>query len=139
MSDYQNAYAVSTDYLSTLLNLKIINKVNIGLYLFPDKKYFDRDIAELFLKELFEKGLFGEQWIDQTIYAIMISKHKEHFERLSNLYKISFQALTRDAVSHHFVNDGSRELFYRNGLRALKSKRFLKKFNRSILKPMTVG
>ena len=60
------------------------------------------------------------------MWAVFVSKYREVFKRLPAQYQISKQPLTGGTISHHYVKDGSRNDFYKKGLKRLKKLRFLR-------------
>jgi|GEM_PF-2045534 len=114
-SDYQNAYSASIEDLSRALKIDMFPRVNAGMVILP-KKLCDFS----FMEEYF--GIFSEpiKFInvhEQTLNAALLSRACAR--RLSDVYQISRTRLRPETVSHHFVNDGSRKLFYPRGIRTL--------------------
>ena len=69
-------------------------------------------------------------WREQTAWAILVSKQRKGFMRLPDSYQISKQPVTDLTISHHFVNDGSREDFFKEGVCLLKKNGFLSEINK---------
>ena len=134
MEDYHNAYSFEKEHLSRLFGIKVIEKVNTGLVYFPNKNVFDLDLVESFLKEAYFHDYPNKSWIEQTAFALIFSKYAELFKPLGNDYQISRQPISGKTVSHHFVADGSRDNFYKEGLKRLKKKGFLNKLRLSYKK-----
>ena len=131
MSDQQNSYSLSIGYLNDLLNIKMRDKINAGLFYFPKRKYYNLDLLESYLKKIYEKDHLKKSWTEQTAFAILFSKYKGEFIRLGSNYQISKQPITDKTISHHFVSDNYRDNFYKEGLKRLKLTKFLEKFNKT--------
>ena len=129
-SDYQNAYVIPVRELNKILGVDILPRVNAGL-MFLRKGYYISNLN--FIENYFEKMKNVIQPRDinrheQTLNAILLSKCKA--VRLNENYQISKTLITDKTICHHFVNDGSRDNFYNEGLKHLKLNKFLKEFNK---------
>ena len=120
MSDYRNSYSFSHEYIKEKFNFEISSKINSGLFFIPSVMDYDKLLIENVLRLCYEKNYPLNQWTEQTTYAILFSKYRHKFKRLSKTYQISNQSISKDTVCHHFVNDGSRPLFYTRGIKTLK-------------------
>jgi hypothetical protein len=124
-SDIQDSYAEDVTNFLKNHQLGILPKINAGLIHISKKYYFDH--LELMDDYFNETQSYTKSKIvnrhEQTLHAILLSK--ANASRLSEQYQISKKPIMIDTVSHHFVNDGSRELFYTKGLKMLKKKNFL--------------
>jgi lipopolysaccharide biosynthesis glycosyltransferase len=131
MSDYQNAYSLPVDELNKKLDLKFRNKVNAGIFYIPGVEYYDLNLLESFIKMMYECHYPISGRIEQTGFAMLFSKYREAFVRLPDSYQISKKCITEETISHHFVNDGSRTNFYKEGLKHLKQIGFFGEFNKT--------
>ena len=130
MSDYQDAYSHSLEFLERMINVNIIPKVNAGLFHVAKRDFTDNmELVDEYFRKVPEVG--SNDWRvnrhEQTLIAILLSK--ANGVRLGNDYQISKQPVTDKTVCHHFVNDGSRPDFYRIGLRRLRSAGFVEEFS----------
>ncbi len=116
MPDRFNAYD-HTDELVARCGARLLPRVNTGLAYVP-KSLIDWEVIESFL-QLYDDA-FG-YWTEQTLYALLMSKHGGEFTMLSDKHQISFAPLDSETVSHHFVDDGSRGRLYTHGLRRIRS------------------
>lgn len=129
-SDYQDAYSKPVSELNKNFGINIFSKVNAGL-MFLRKEYYINNLD--FMEYYFERMEEVVQNRDinrheQTLNALLLSKCEA--VRLNENYQISRQSIVPDkTVSHHFVDDGSRKNFYQEGLKYLKSNKFLSEFN----------
>jgi len=129
-SDYKNAYAKPVSELNKVLGVDIIPKVNAGLMSLR-RGYYSSNLN--FIENYFEKMEDLTQPRDinrheQTLNAILLSKCKAI--RLSDNYQISKELITDKTICHHFVDDGSRNNFYKEGLKHLRLNKFLREFNK---------
>lgn len=131
-SDYQNAYSKPISELNKTFGVDILPRVNAGLMFLRKKDYINN---LNFIENYFEKMENSIQPGDinrheQTLNALLLSKCRAI--RLNENYQISKQSITDKTVGHHFVNyGGSRNKFYKEGLKYLKSIKFLKELNRA--------
>ncbi|MEI8349918.1 MAG: hypothetical protein WCI77_07170 [Candidatus Omnitrophota bacterium] len=135
MNDYREAYCLPAARLQILFNMAIRSRINSGILYLPDKKIYDLNLIESFLKIVYENWEEINRipevfWVEQTAWAIFLSKHRGMFTRLPDSYQVSRQPITDTTVSQHFVWDGSRDNFYKEGLREIKKADFLRKFNK---------
>lgn len=126
MPDRQNAYCFPVDVLENILKSPIIQQVNTGVMHWSRVHSFDLNLIESFLKVWHENKHPSSYWAEQTSWALLLSKHHENVSRLSKHHQISFQPITSETISHHFVSNGARERFYRDGVRHLINSGFLK-------------
>lgn len=136
MNDIWDSYSVPNELIKKLLNIQVRNNVNIGIMGIPAGKIYDLDLIELFLSGAYEKGFGRDLWTDQTAWAVFASKYKDMFDRLPKTYQISEEPITDRTVSHHFVsgvNGGSRDDFYKRGVRHLKQVGFLSEFRKRMI------
>jgi lipopolysaccharide biosynthesis glycosyltransferase len=131
--DSTNAYTVSTEKLTKLFSIRIIEEINAGILYFPHADCFNMELIEDYLTSM--KGLSYPRiyWTDQTAFAILISTYAEKFIRLPAVYQISQKAVTKETISHHFVNDGSRQNFYFAGVPYLMKQEFINNFNKWVV------
>jgi hypothetical protein len=127
MSDYQDAYIYQRCDLGTLHGLDVIEGINTGLA-FLHRGLFDYEVMEDYCGSLKEED-YGHPWAEQTLIALLASRSGHNHERLPCAYQISTQAIDASSISHHFVNDGSRPRFYRDGLRFLRKSGFLDRYD----------
>jgi hypothetical protein len=130
MSDYQDAYSHSLEFLERMINFHIISKVNAGLFHVAKRDFVDNmELVDSYLRKVPEIGSNDRRVNrhEQTLVAILLSK--ANGVRLGHDYQISKQPVTDKTVCHHFVNDGSRPDFYRIGLRRLRSAGFVEEFS----------
>lgn len=127
MPDRQNAYCFPVDVLGTILNAPMLEQVNTGIMHWSRDHAFDLDLIESFLKMWHEHRHPASYWAEQTSWALLLSRHHQNVARLSQHHQISFQPITSETISHHFVSNGSRERFYRDGVRHLVNNGFLKR------------
>jgi len=125
-SDYQNAYALAPECIEKILPVKLQHKVNAGLFHISRKDLAGRlEMVETYFEGI--PAVDQTSWTinrhEQTLNAIILSQAGA--ARLSSAYQISRTPVTDTTASHHFVNDGSRPDFYRNGIRRLVSDKFL--------------
>ncbi len=122
MCDYRDSYSLPTNQLENNFQLKIVPRVNTGIFYFLQDRYYDRVLIEQWLKLAYQHQYPYKQWTEQTAFAILFSKYRTNFKSASHLYQISSEPLSDQTVSHHFVNDGSRRFLYIDGLRYLNNK-----------------
>jgi len=130
MSDYQDAYSYPVEFLKNLLNIKLPHNINAGLSCFSKRNFAGNlDLAEFYFKNVYELADRDVQANrhEQTLAAIFLSK--ANAVRLGGEYQISKERITDKTISHHFVDDGSRNNFYALGLSRLKSAGFIEKVN----------
>ena len=129
-SDCLNAYAKSISELNKIFGVNTLSMVNAGL-MFLLKEYYinNLDFIEYYFKRMEETAQNRDiNRHEQTLHALLLSKCGAI--RLNENYQISKQPITDKTVSHHFVDDGSRDNFYKEGLRYLRSIKFLEEFNK---------
>jgi lipopolysaccharide biosynthesis glycosyltransferase len=131
MSDYQDAYVVPVNELNNIIGIKLRNKINAGMFYIPGAEYYDMDLLESFIKTMYECHYPISGRIEQTGFAMLFSQFREAFARLPGSYQISKTCITEETVSHHFVNDGSRTNFYKEGLKQLKKSGFIREINKT--------
>jgi hypothetical protein len=115
-SDYQNEYAFSVEELRNYFGISVLEKVNAGLLALRRDKY-DLDLIERYLNSIESQESLNPSKHEQTLYAVLLSL--ANAQPLNNAYQISRQKITAATVSHHFVSDGSRQLFTSIGIREL--------------------
>jgi len=130
-SDYQDAYSKPVSELNKILGVSIFPKVNSGV-MFLRKEYYinNLDFIEYYfekMKEIIQPRNIKRH--EQTLNALLLSKCGAI--RLNENYQISRRPITDKTVCHHYVDDGSRNNFYKEGLRYLGSIKFLEEFNRT--------
>jgi hypothetical protein len=119
-SDYQNAYSVEIGEMKSRLGIEVFERINAGLFVLCRKDH-DLDVLEGYFEAYPETD--GHQiWLEQTLHALLLSRAGA--QRLDPAYQISGQAIGAATVSHHFVTDGSRELFAARGLEVLRRRGF---------------
>ncbi|MDD5216894.1 MAG: hypothetical protein PHN49_04060 [Candidatus Omnitrophica bacterium] len=126
LSDSQDCYSFSKNHLNALFKVRMRSRVNCGLIYFPGKKYYNLDLIESYQKEA-HRHRYPTYWVEQTAWALLISKYRKAFKRLGPSYRISRQRLTVGTTGYHFSSRSLRPNFYRKGLRRLKSSGFLEK------------
>jgi hypothetical protein len=124
-SDYQSAYVKGASKLFKAQNISLLPNVNAGL-LFLNKVFYLNHLS--FMDEYFAKVASyppprNINVHEQTLHAIMMSK--SNATRLGENYQISRTDIGKETVGHHFVNDGSRDRFYTDGLRHLEKNNFI--------------
>lgn len=129
MSDYQDAYSHPLEFLKNLVHIGLAHKINAGLFHVAKRDFADHlDLVNFYFEKVPQIG--NNDWRvnrhEQTLTAILLSK--ANGVRLSNVYQISKEPVTDKTISHHFVNDGSRQDFYSVGLRHLRSSGFIEEF-----------
>jgi lipopolysaccharide biosynthesis glycosyltransferase len=131
-NDLQNAYIIPKDFSEKTFGLKMISKINTGIIYIP-KKMHNLDLIEFYLKNILKNDICMKHWIEQTVWALLISNYEKPFKRLSENYKILIPPITEETAYFHFINDdaGSRDNFYRLGLRYLNKNKFSEQFNQS--------
>jgi hypothetical protein len=129
-TDYQNAYSFSRETLKGLLHKDIVEKINIGIAFLPRAEIYDIRMIEAYAKLMQERNYPRPFWAGQTAFALLISNNVLSFKPLPKTYQISKMAATRSTVSHHYVNDGSRNNFYIQGVSRLVKEGFIDRFNR---------
>jgi hypothetical protein len=129
MIDYQNAYSFSVDFLGALFKENIIEQLNTGLLYLSSAKMYNLDIIESFLRVWFDHNCPMPGLEEQTAYAVLFSKYPKEVTRLSAHYQISDQPISGETISHHFVDDGYRNRFYKYGVTYLLKSGFIKKIN----------
>ena len=130
MSDYQNAYSNSLELLEKMIHVKLMDKMNAGLFHVAKRDFADNmELVDSYFRKVPDIG--SNDWRvnrhEQTLVAILLSK--ANGVRLGHDYQISKQPITDKTVCHHFVHDGSRPDFYRIGLRRLRSAGFVEEFS----------
>lgn len=124
MSDYQDGYVYPRAEIATRYGVEIVPTFNTGICVLA-KDIFDSDFIENYCRGLGPAGLERHPWAEQTLFGLLLSRHKERVDRLSERYRISRTPLDSRTISHHFVNDGSRALFYTRGIPYLRRNGFL--------------
>jgi len=127
-SDYQDAYTHPVALINKLLSTNLDHKINAGLFHVSAQEDYSGslDLMEAYFAKV--PAVDQETWFvnrhEQTLNALLLSR--ANAARLSDAYQISKTPVTRQTVSHHFVNDGSRPDFYRIGIRRLIYSGFIK-------------
>lgn len=129
MRDCQTSYSLPLSTLERLFNIKIKENVNCGIVYWPDKKYYDLNIIEQYLREMDKADLPNKIWLEQTVTVVFFSKCNEFFVQLGESYQISKQEITDKTTGHHFVWDEWRLPMYVKGIKRLRSAGFLKKIS----------
>lgn len=124
MSDYQDGYVYPRSVIAARYGVDIVPAFNTGVCALA-KDVFDSEFIEHYCQGLGPAGLERHPWAEQTLFGLLLSRHKERADRLSARYRISRTPLDSDTISHHFVNDGSRGLFYTRGIPYLQKTGFL--------------
>ncbi len=134
MSDYHDAYSFPREILNRLLGVEMKESVNTGILYIPLDLRNELGFIETFLKYSGENGYPHSNWIEQTSWAALFSKHQELFTRLPASYQIADQrAIGSETVSCHLVHNGTRESVYQKSFEYLQAKNFLGTLNESIL------
>ena len=128
MSDYKSSYSFEPEILGKTLGIEVISNLNSGLIHLPINQY-DPELLENFLKLCHDNNYPHHGWMEQTAYAVLLSKNPELSHRLSPQHQISFAPHQQNTISHHYVYDGSRKNLYIVGLSQLRKANFLKEFS----------
>lgn len=127
MTDGQRAYSLPLDTLERHTGAPVVDRLNSGL-LHITRDMVILDTLEAFLRAAREHGRMswlGRRWLEQTAWAVLFSQPGRMVARLGPEYQISYAPIDDATVAHHFPNDGSRRLFYDQGLRRLARDGFL--------------
>lgn len=135
LNDTLDAYSLSSQEIMRTCKIAIRKRVNSGLLYVPGKKYYDLTMIEKYLAAQSRKVCAHPSWIEQTAFAVLISRHRGSFQRLGKVYGIARRNVSNATVCHHFVSGASRRYFYTRGLRRLDRMRFLIKQRLSGLRP----
>lgn len=124
MSDYQNAYSYSPEFVHTNFAIQMQSCANAGLTFIPKQTYFDHlDFIERYFQVAQENNYQGDlNRHEQTLNIMLLSKLGAR--RLSSNYQVSHRTRTDATVMHHYVNDGSRKLFFLSGVKYLMDRDF---------------
>ena len=128
MNDCSTCYSIPIDELASLMGIEIRPRINTGVLFFP-KKYYNLDVIETCLEGIYSRkreypNLWGEE---QTAFAVLCSKYRDSFIRLSGSYQIFKEPVTSKTVCHHFTMP-IRETMCSIGLKRLKLTNFLMKY-----------
>jgi len=119
ISDYKDSYAKPISQLNEMFGIDVFPRVNAGLTYLRKGYYIDNlGLIENYFKKmdnLIEPHKVNRH--EQTLNAILLSKCGAI--RLNENYQISRQPITDKTICHHFVNDGSRDICYKEGLKHL--------------------
>lgn len=129
MADYQDGYVFSRDQIAERYGVNVLPAVNTGVCCMT-RDMCDYDLLDRCCRDLDAAGLLSHGWAEQTLIAIMFSKPGRRMARLSAAYGIAGQPIGPETVCHHFVNDGSRDLFYTRGIQRLRMTGFLAAYAR---------
>lgn len=129
MADFQDGYVFTRDEISTRYGVDVLPVVNTGVSCMA-RDMCDYDFLDRCCRDLDEAGLLSHGWAEQTLIAILFSKQGRRVRRLSSSYGISSQPIDSETACHHFVNDGSRDLFYTRGIRRLRRRGFFRDYTR---------
>lgn len=124
MSDYQDGYVYPRSEIAARYGVEILPAFNTGICVLA-KDIFESEFIENYCRGLGPAGLERHPWAEQTLFGLLLSHHKERADQLSARYRISRTPLDSQTISHHFVNDGSRGLFYTQGIPRLRRHGFL--------------
>jgi len=124
MSDYLDGYVFSRAEVQSRYGIDLIPAFNTGIS-YHAKAMFDYELIETYCSDLVDHGLLTHPWSEQLLFAMLFSRHQEGADRLPANYGISRARLGPATISHHFVNDGSRGLFYNRGIPYLRRAGFL--------------
>jgi hypothetical protein len=124
MSDYQDGYISTRPKLASRYGVDIMPRFNTGISCLG-KEVFDLDFIEQYSKDVESAGLRSHPWAEQTLFALLLSRHGDGVERLPDVYAISRTSISATTVSHHYVNDGSRAMFYTQGVPHLRRTTFI--------------
>jgi hypothetical protein len=131
MSDYQDGYVYPRADILARYGVEVMPAFNTGIsYLSRDM--FNYEFMEKYCGDLEQAGLQSHPWAEQTLFAILLSRRQGEADRLPDNYAISRKRISRETVSHHFVNDGSRGMFYTQGIRRLRKMGFVARYTKSI-------
>lgn len=128
MSDYQDGYVFPRADIAMRYGVDVFPAFNTGIAYLP-RQMFDFDFIERYCRDVATADLLGHPWAEQTLFAMLLSRCSHGAERLPDVYRISRQPIDSDTISHHFVNDGSRGLFYTHGVRRLRRAGFLVEYD----------
>jgi len=137
MNDYMDDYCLPIDLLQTSLHTAVCGRCNSGILYVPDKTMYDISTIESFLRIVYENWSQVNRipeifWIEQTAWAILLSKQEGVFVRLPTAYQIASEPITHETIAHHFVRGGVRNDFYTKGLREVKKSCCLNKRNKPV-------
>lgn len=124
MSDYQDGYVYSRAEIASRYGVDVLTRFNTGISCFR-KDVFDWEFIERYCADIEAAGLQAHPWAEQALFAILLSRHRERVDRLPSEYAISQTPIGPSTVSHHYVNDGSRGMFYTHGIPYLRRTTFL--------------
>lgn len=111
MSDYQDGYVFSRAEVLDRYGVDIVPAFNTGIS-YLAKPMIDHDFIETCCRDLERLGLLAHSWSEQTLFAILFSRRTQGTDRLPAAYGIGRSRIGPGTVSHHFVNDGSREFLH---------------------------
>ncbi|MCQ9205983.1 MAG: class I SAM-dependent methyltransferase [Omnitrophica bacterium] len=128
-NDYRSSYSKPASQLNKIFGIDIFPAVNAGLMFMRKELYINNlDFIENYFEKMEDPQFHDINRHEQTLNALLLSKCRAI--RLNDNYQISKQPITDKTISHHFVKDGSRNDFYKEGLKYLKLNKFLKEFNK---------
>lgn len=123
--DYKCSYVKGAKSFASEQKIKLKTQVNAGL-MFLNKQFYLEQLG--FMDTFFRKIVAypapsNINVYEQTLHAILMSKCDA--TSLDARYQISKRGIDDSTVTHHFVNDGSRNRFYTDGLKRLEKMNFL--------------
>lgn len=137
MSDYQDGYVYPREVIAARYGVDVMPAFNTGIS-YLAKHMFDYDFIERYCGDLEQAGFQFHPWAEQTLFAMLFSRHSAGADRLPPSYGISRKGLNKQSVSHHFVNDGSRGLFYTQGIWQLVRDGFLARYAQKADQPVSM-
>jgi hypothetical protein len=82
--DFQNSYSFSKN-----TKVKVLDRVNTGLFYIPSNEYYDIDKIEFALNDLFTIGISNTpNWIEQSAYSHMFYENGSYVRLNDTTYKI---------------------------------------------------
>lgn len=129
MADYQDSYVFPRADVRERYGVDLVPAFNTGIA-FLAQSMVDHALIETYCRDLNNAGLLSHPWSEQTLFAILFSRHEVGAERLPETYGISRRRIGPETVCHHFVNDGSREFLHITGIPRLRRARFITAYTR---------
>jgi len=131
MADYQDGYVYPRAEIAKRYGVDVMPAFNTGISYFA-KEMFDNGFIETFCRDLEAAGFQSHPWAEQSLFAMLLSRHPGGADRLPAAYAISRRNINDRSVCGHFVNDGSRGLFYTYGIPRLLREGFLERGKRGV-------
>ncbi len=115
MNDLMTAYALGPRTVEKLAGLPLCDRVNSGIVA-TWKSRLDLELLEDFAQHSWEYSTLYVPWIEQTGYALMVSRTPDRYDRLSGDYHMPFGPFLESTVACHYLGRTGRILFVADGI-----------------------